>query len=235
MLYAFIDESEHRDQLFFLTALIVRQEDLPSLEQELSDLLVTYSLTTGTPIDGELHGYDLMQQKGDWKGVQFGITRSIYTKAMGIINRHAAALYIETFDRDAQRRRYSRLYNHRTLTIGYLLECVNDFARREGDQALAFLDDHYTAPEGRKEFIHYKSQGTFGYKSSKLLHIDELDFCDSRSMLGLQAADLCTYVYQRTVTARDADPRAVALQNKLWQAVSDIASKGRQRTWPVHP
>ena len=121
---------------------------------------------------------------------------------------------IETFDRDAQRRRYSRLYYHRALTIRYLIECVNDFTRREGDQALAFLDDHYTAPEGRKEFIHYKSQGTFGYKSSKRLHIDELDFCDSRSMLGLQAADLCTYAYQRTVTARDADPRAVALQKQ---------------------
>lgn len=235
VVYAFIDESEHQDQYFFLTALIVREENLPALEHDLRNLVTTYALTTDTPVNGELHGYDLMQQKGDWEGVKFGIAKSIYIKAMGIINQHAAALYIETFDRDAQRRKYKRLYNHRTLTIGYLLECVNDFARREGRIATAYLDDHYTAPEGRKEFIHYKSEGTFGYKSSKLAHINELDFFDSREMLGLQAADLCCYIYQRIVTANGANPRTVALQNKMWGAVSDIAANGRQRTWPINP
>lgn len=118
MLYAFIDESEFKDHLFFLSALIIREQDLKLLEEELTELLIDYSETTGTPRTGELHGYDLMQQKGDWKNIQFGIASSIYAKAMGIINKHAAALYIETIDRVAQAQRYKRyLINHRKLGL----------------------------------------------------------------------------------------------------------------------
>lgn len=233
MLHAFIDESEHRDHYFILTALIVRDEDLPSLEADLLDLIVEYALTVGTRMDGELHGYDLMQQKCDWKGVPFGITSSIYLKAMGIINRHASALFVETIDRHAHRERgYRYLYDHRKMAIGYLLERVNECAYQHRTEACAYLDDHYTAPEGRKEFVEYKATGTFGYKSSRLTHIKELDFHDSRTMFGLQAADLCCYVYKRTITAANAHPRAVKLNNKLWGAVADIRGAGRQRIWP---
>lgn len=231
-MYAFIDESEFNDQLFFLSALIVREPALKLLEDDLDGLLSNYSQTIGTPRNGELHGYDLMQQKGEWENTSLGIASSIYTKAMGIINQHAAALYIEAIDREAQRRRYKYPYNHRNLAIGYLLERIDEYAESEGDLAKVFFDDHYTAPEGRKEFIRYKAQGTFGYKSSKLQQIIELDFRDSKEMLGLQASDLCTYAYQRTVTASNAAPQTVALQNKLWHAVSGIASRGNQRIWP---
>lgn len=233
MLHAFIDESEHQDHYFILTALIVRDEDLPALEAELLDLVVDYALTVGTRMDGELHGYDLMQQKCDWKGVPFRITSSIYAKAMGIINRHASALYIETINRDAHRARgYRYLFNHRTIAISYLLERVNEFAAKNQTEACAYLDDHYTAPAGRKEFVQYKANGTFGYKSSKLAHIKELDFHDSRSMFGLQAADLCCYVYKRKLTATNAHPKARKLNDKLWESICDIRRAGRQRIWP---
>ena len=40
MLHAFIDESEHRDEYFTLTALIVTEENLPCLERELDALIL---------------------------------------------------------------------------------------------------------------------------------------------------------------------------------------------------
>lgn len=232
MLHAFIDESEYKDKYFILTALIVKDENLEALNNDLASLIFDYALTTGTSFDAELHGHDLMQQKKDWKGVPLNITASIYKRALGIVNKHASALFVETIDRECQRRKYTNPYNHRTIAIGYILERVHEYAFRVNDEATAYLDDHYTAPEGRKEFIQYKAMGTFGYKSSKLSTIKELDFYDSRTLMGLQGADLCCYIYQRKLVAMNANPRALQLQNKLWDIVEDIRRTGRQRIWP---
>ena len=151
---------------------------------------------------------------------------------MEAINAHAEALYIEGIDRVRQTERYSVTFHHRSVAIGYVLERVQEHAQRLNERAVAYLDDHYTAPEGRKEFIQYKSLGTFGYKSSKLDRINEMDFYDSRDYRGLQAADLCTYIYNRTVTCKNAAPKAFATQNHLWDSIATIRSRGRCRIWP---
>lgn len=232
MLHAFIDESEHYDKYFILSALIVSDEKLKLLESKLDAMVFTYSLTTDVKYRSELHGYDMMQQKCDWKGIPMGITSSVYLKALGIINEHAEALFVETIDRDAQRAKYKYPYNPRRLAIGYILEKVNGFAQVRGETAHAYLDNHYTAPEGRKEFVQYKSIGTFGYKSSKLGSIIEMDFYDSREQFGLQASDLCCYAYQRKLCATDVNPRVKRLQEKMWNSIFDIRAAGRTRIWP---
>ncbi|CAB0541157.1 DUF3800 domain-containing protein [Corynebacterium diphtheriae] len=232
MLHAFIDESEYKDKYFILTALIVEDEKLQTLDNELATLVFDYFLETDVKADAELHGYDLLQQKGDWESVHMNIAASIYKKALGIINEHGAALYIEVIDREAQRRRYRYPYNHRKLAIGYILEKVNSYANCRGETVKAYLDDHYTAPEGRKEFIEYKATGTFGYKSSKLLNIEEMEFYDSRTLYGLQASDLCCYIYQRHLCAEKAHPRAKKLQDKLWSIFADLRARGYTRIWP---
>lgn len=232
MLHAFIDESEHHDKYFILSALIVTDEKLRELENDLDFLVFKYFLTTDVRPKSELHGYDMMQQKGDWKGIPMGITSSIYLKALDIINDHAEALFIETIDREAQRARYKYPYNPRRIAIGYILERVNGFARVNDQKARAYLDDHYTAPEGRKEFVQYKSIGTFGYKSSKLESIEEMDFYDSREKIGLQASDLCCYAYQRKLCAKEVNPRVKRLQGKMWNSIRDIRFAGQERIWP---
>lgn len=90
-LYAIIDEPEFTDQSFFLSALIVRQPAPKLLEDDPDGLLNNLPQTTGTPLREELHGHDVRQQQVEWKNTKFGIASSIYTKAMGIINQHAAA------------------------------------------------------------------------------------------------------------------------------------------------
>lgn len=90
-LYAIIDEPEFTHQVFFLLALIVPQPALKLLEDDPDGLLNNYPQTTGTPLRGELHGHDVRQQQVEWKNTKFGIASSICTKAMGLINQHAAA------------------------------------------------------------------------------------------------------------------------------------------------
>ncbi|MGV0432952.1 DUF3800 domain-containing protein [Corynebacterium sp. 20_84] len=152
MLHAFIDESEHRDEYFTLTAPIVTEENLPCLERELDALIVRYAMTTQqVDINAEFHGYDIMQQKRDWHDVPLRIATSIYLKALGIINRWASAMFVETIDRRAQEKKYRYVYKARTVAISFILERVNSYALIQGETAKCYLDDHYTAPEGRKE------------------------------------------------------------------------------------
>lgn len=232
MLRAFIDESEYQDKYFTLSALIVSDEKLPLMERELQEMMQEYSRTVGIPVDAELHGHDLMQQSCDWKGVHMNVASSIYLKSLGIINRYASALYIETIDREAQRRRYRTVHNHRRIAIGYILERINEYAGRNGQRVEAYLDDHYTAPAGRREFLEYKQRGTFGYRSSQLPNVTQLDFYDSRKMWGLQASDLCCYIYNRQLTAKNANKRVKKLQDKMWKSLESIRWAGRTRVWP---
>lgn len=232
MLHAFVDESESNADYFFLSALIVKDEKLPDLNTALDDLIAQYAATTAVPNDAELHGHDMMQQTCDWEGLPLKLCSSVYLKAMGIINKYAEVLYIECIDRKTQAQRYRYVYNHRTVCIGYILERINEFAQSRRDTATVYLDDHYTAEEGRKEFVHYRQNGTFGYKRSKLQQIASMDFHNSREYRGLQAADLCTYIANRIHTQKDAHPKVVKLQNKLWGAVKDIRDQGRYRIWP---
>lgn len=232
MFHAFIDESEYQDQYFCLSALIVSDKNLVQLNCQLGELVQEYARTTAVKANSELHGYDLMQQKGDWHGVPMGITASIYLKALGIVNDCAEALYVETIDRVKQAKRYTVPFNHRTVAIGFILERVNEFAERSNYPVRAYLDDHYTAPEGRKEFLHYKLNGTLGYRSSKLERVESFDFYDSRSLYGLQAADLCCYAYQRKLFATNVNLRVENLQEKMWGAIEGIRDAGRTRIWP---
>ncbi|MCZ9305570.1 DUF3800 domain-containing protein [Corynebacterium sp. c9Ua_112] len=232
MLHAFIDESESGANYFFLGALIVREENLAKLNQALDKIMVEFSSTTSVQPEAELHGYDMMQQKGDWNGIPLRLATAVFTQAMKAIDAYADAFYGEGIDRVKQAERYRVLYHHRTVAIGYVLERIQEHAKRLDERAIAYLDNHYTAPEGRKEFIQYKSKGTFGYRSSKLDRIDEMDFYDSRSYRGLQAADLCTYIYNRTVTCTHAAPKALKTQNLLWEMIATIRNEGRCRIWP---
>ncbi|MGP5082567.1 DUF3800 domain-containing protein [Corynebacterium variabile] len=233
MLHAFIDESEFGAHYFILGALIVRDENLEAMNHALDEILAEYAASTEfVRPDAELHGYDMMQQKGDWDGVPLRLASSVYARAMKVIDQYAEAFYVECIDRVRQAERYVRLYNHRSTAIGYILERVHEYAHRLNEHAVTYLDDHYTAPAGRKEFIQYKSLGTFGYRSSRLDRIDEMDFHDSREFRGLQAADLCTYIYNRVTNCSDAVPKAVTAQNRLWDSIASIRSRGRCRIWP---
>lgn len=233
VLHAFIDESEHRDKYFILSALVVTDENLPHLERELEFLVVEYAMTTKqVRLGAELHGYDLMQQKCDWSGVPLNMATSIYLKALGIIEKWASALFVETIDRHRQAERYRYPWNARSIAIGFILERVNAYANLQNDMVNCYLDDHYTAPAGRKEFVQYKAIGTFGYKSSKLPYVKELEFYDSKSQSGLQAADLCCYIYQRRLTVTTGNTKMLSTQEKMWGAISGIVGNGRQRIWP---
>ena len=114
MLHAFIDESESGANYFFLGALIVREENLAKLNQALDKIMVEFSSTTSVQPEAELHGYDMMQQKGDWNGIPLRLATAVFTQAMKAIDAYADAFYGEGIDRVKQAERYRVLYHHRT-------------------------------------------------------------------------------------------------------------------------
>ncbi|ALA68261.1 DUF3800 domain-containing protein [Corynebacterium lactis] len=232
MLHAFVDESESKTDYYFLSALILDDQGLSTLNTRLANLLAEETVSDHLAGVEELHGYEMMQQKGDWKGVPFRLATSIYRRALTITNECSLALYIEGIDRNRLSRKYDRPYDPRDLAISYTLERINEFSQRNGDTASVYLDDHHTADEARKNFVAQQQNGTFGLKSSKLEQIHSFDFFDSKEHWGLQAADLCTYIANRHVVQPSSNPKVIKLQNILWSQLEDVVSAGRLRIWP---
>lgn len=232
MLHAFVDESESKTDFYFLSALILDSEGLSLLNDRLATLLAVETVKGNLNGVEELHGFEMMQQKGDWKGVPFRLAASIYRQALEQIDECASALYIEIIDRNNLERKYSQPYDPRDLAISFILERINEFCEKHDDIAEVYLDEHHTAEEARKNFLRYQSSGTFGYRKSKLDRIKSFEFYDSRQHWGLQAADLCTYMANRQISRPSSNPKVVKLQNLLWRQIGSILDAGRLRVWP---
>lgn len=185
MLHAFVDESESKTDYYFLSALILDDEGLSALNTRLANLLAEETIADHLAGVEELHGYEMMQQKDDWKGVPFRLATNIYRRALTIINECRLALYIEGIDRNRLSRKYDRPYDPRDLAISYTFERINEFSQRNGDTASVYLDDHHTADEARRNFVAQQQNGTLDFKSSKLEQIHSFDFFDSKEYWGL--------------------------------------------------
>ena len=234
MIYAFVDESERGSSYFFLSALLVEEKNTTVLHSKLDSLIHDISTTPGSTIEpsAELHGYDMMQQKWDWKGMPLRLASSCYRQALEITAELGAALYVEGLDREKQERIYRYPYPPREVTISYLLERINEYCVAHNEQAKVIFDDHYTAPEGRKDFLRMKERGTFGYKSSKLPSITEIEFCDSRRFRCLQASDLCCYIVNRSVTCTTQSAVTLEHQAIMRRKIEPLIQRGRLRIWP---
>ncbi|WP_284785817.1 DUF3800 domain-containing protein [Corynebacterium rhinophilum] len=233
MLYSYVDESaSQNDDYYLLSALILDEKGKSQLEKGLSDLLAAETEQDHLWGIEELHGYEIMQQKGDWSHVPFRLSINVYNRALSIINDSASALFVECINRSKQERRYVRPYDPRDLAISFTLERINEFCTWNEEKSHVLLDDHYTAEESRKNFIKYRTDGTFGYKSSKLARVESFDFYDSKTKWGLQAADLCTYIANRIISKPSTNPKVVKLQNNMWNRLDSIKEAGQIRIWP---
>lgn len=233
MLYSYVDESaSQNDDYYLLSALILDEKGKSQLEKGLSDLLAAETEQGHLWGIEELHGYEIMQQKGDWSHVPFRLSINTYNRALSIINDSASALFVECINRRKQEKRYVRPFDPRDLAISFTLERVNEFCTGNEENSHVLLDDHYTAEESRKNFMKYRTDGTFGYKPSKLDRVTSFDFYDSKTRWGLQAADLCTYIANRVISKPSTNPKAVRLQNDMWNRIRTIREAGQIRIWP---
>lgn len=239
MLYAFIDESERDEAFYFLSAVVCTDEQAHSLSMKLHRIMGKHAKSHPLlDIREESHASAMMRaEEQPWRQVPLRLRLRIYTEALEAIRDSGCRIYIEGIDIAAQKARgYKSLTPPRELALGYLLERVNDCGREAiAEPVRVVADQHHTSEVSRSNFNNYRLLGTPGYRSSTLPHIESpLQFAASHTSRLLQAADLVTYIYNRQITIRNRDPRAMKAQEALWQTVAPAAQwpRGRARVWP---
>lgn len=236
MLHAYVDESERDEDFYFLSAVVGAKEQIFDMNEALKSVMRKHAETFSIKYTEELHGSTMMRGESmPWRKVPLRGRFAIYADALVAIEQSGVTVHIEGIDINKQKARgYPNLTPARELAFSHLFEKIDDCAGpNEGVQVHA--DDHHTADISRSNFSRYQTVGTYGYKSSKLKNIcPEILFEDSRYELGLQAADLVTYIYNRWKTVRETDERADAQKTRLWSTIRPAASypRGQHRIWP---
>lgn len=237
MLHAYVDESERNEDYYFLSAVVGSREQIFDMCEAMKAVMRKHAETfTHLRYTDELHGSTIMRaDEKPWQDIPIRARMAIYLDALVAIEESDVGVYIEGINIQKQiTRGYPELIPARELAFSHLFERINDCAKA-GQTVRVHADDHHTAEVSRSNFRRYQNVGTYGYKSSKLPNIEpEILFEDSEYELGLQAADLVTYIYNRWQTVAEQDPRADRAKIKLWGAIDSAATypRGFHRVWP---
>ncbi|WP_181135062.1 DUF3800 domain-containing protein [Rathayibacter sp. AY1C9] len=238
MLRAFVDESERDEAFYFLGSIVCSIEQEQFLTERLDAIMAKHAATAdGLEPDTEFHGSTMMRASEEpWRSVPLRLRFRIYEEALEAIRDSGASIYIEGVDVVGQAARgYPVLTPARELAFSHLFEQINGCWSVDEPPIKIIADDHHTAEISRSNFRSYQSTGTYGYRSSKLPHVDpSIDFIDSSTSRALQCADLLTYLYNRISTVNETDKRAHDQKWNMWRIVvgSTQWPNGRARTWP---
>lgn len=234
MLHAYIDESERDEDFYFLGAIVGSKEQIFDMNEALKAVMRKHATAApGLVYTEELHGSTMMRGAVEpWRSIPKRLVIALYTDALKAIEESGVRARIEGID-------ISKLYAHasspRELAFRYLLERINECAVN-GETIQLHADEHHTAEESRSNFASYQGTGTLGYKSSKLENLEPgILFEDSQYELGLQAADLVTYIYNRKRTVTETDERATKAKKRMMHTIRPALTqpRGCHRIWPL--
>lgn len=234
MLVAFIDESypSPRDK-YFVSAVVMDMLALFEMGKGFREVIAYASTSFKIDPSAELHAHEIMQQKNEWKPIA-GMHRaatSIYKRGLRVISDSGARVFLEGVDVVRLNARYgSYADDPHEVALRHVLERVNDYARLKNETVLVVADECDGQAQHAAIVELFSRIGTPGYRSSRLLQIEQpVRFDDSCAHAGLQAADLAVYLYQRKKSVVETHPEAQKAIRQMWSALSPAVK--HERLW----
>jgi Protein of unknown function (DUF3800) len=226
MLLAYVDESSTKDW-YFMAALLC---DGPGIQGITAGLDLTVERATrdyGVAEDAELHGYELFQGEGWWRGVPPRARIGVYNDAFETISEHCDAIILRGIHTEGQRRRYAKIEPAHSWVLSNLLEQIHDHVTT---CALVIADEVGDQAIHRADLAFYQNSGTLGYRARKLTRIiDTLHFAPSHASRLLQAVDLVVYLHRRIETHIEPTERGRRANERLWKRIGSKVV--HQRCW----
>lgn len=200
VLYAFLDESYQRDH-YYVGGVLATSEQLAVLENTLEDwrsevLVPKY----GVDLDCEFHGHRLMQGRDPWQCMHGKVHEAVwvYREFFKRVVASGVFVYMEGVDVARLNARYKYPDPPYEVALRHLLEKVNLQANVLGDDVYVVADNIEDKALYAAAIEGYTRTGTPGYKSSTLKRIQlPIQFRDSHTEMGLQAADMVVYLMRR--------------------------------------
>ncbi|GGK64637.1 DUF3800 domain-containing protein [Nocardia camponoti] len=213
MLHTFIDESYGKDH-YYVGGIVFTADQVRTLENSLMDLKKAAALKfpeLGDVDSLEFHAHRIMQGQNEWKPLLgrphegVWICRSIIHAVVNAGGR----IHLQGVDVARLNALYRYPDTPYRVSLRHLLERVNEHCETAGMTTKVtadILDEH---GEATAAIAGYVRRPTPGYRPTRLAMIEQpLTYVDSSSSLGVQAADVVTYVLRRHLEEKTAHPKA---------------------------
>ena len=234
MLLAYVDESYSKGY-FFLAAVIVNSDSAVAIEKGLDAIVQEYARTTALPASAELHGHELFNGHGEWGALQIRQQINVYARALEVIGKSGAHVVLRGMNVAKQKERYGEAaWPPHDVVLGHLLENVDSVATELGDRLVVVADEIHSSERHRESFRGYRTNGTPGYRSSRLPSLlDTIHFGPSRHSRLLQAADLVAFMHHRRSAITETDDRQLRAIERMWVHIEPSVT--RCWTWEPSP
>lgn len=227
----FVDESYQQDH-YYIAGVLVTDKQREVLESRLTTLAEAVSARYGWSSPPEFHAHALMNGLDDWSEFRGNFGRSIteYQKVMHAIQNSRARVYLEGVDVNRLNARYRYPDSPHEVVLRHLLERVNEQCAKDGVQCRVIADSVPEQENFNEAIQNFTRWGTPGYKSQRLLCVDgDIDFVDSRTSRGVQAADMSAYILRRDREELSASKSARKATKRLVKALGPALV--HQRKW----
>lgn len=212
MILAFLDESARGGQLYYMGALMVGAQEARTLERSL-DAIVAAVVNDVPGFDPatELHGYEVFHQKDGWKDVPVWLTVKVCKQVAEAIHDSGAVFVFRGIDIQKLAAKYAHPHPAHGLALSHALESVQHVLNLDhtNESVLVLADEHHSAPDSRTRFRGMRAAAQKGYTSIPLSDlIDTIYFGPSNHSRLLQAADMATFLTNRSITITESHPAA---------------------------
>jgi hypothetical protein len=126
VLLAYVDESFSRDW-YYMAALLCDGAGAQAITAALDRAVEKAVRDHGVAEDAELHGYELFQGEGWWKGVPPRVRIGVYNDAFRAIGEHSRAIILRGLHSAGLRQRYATPEPPHSVVLLHLLERINDW------------------------------------------------------------------------------------------------------------
>ncbi|MCP2264215.1 DUF3800 domain-containing protein [Promicromonospora thailandica] len=198
MLLAYIDETSNT-RCYRTVGLVVRADDVRPFAEQLD------AVVAGAPLKSMVRA-----------------RISIYRQAFDVTAQHAEGIWVEGLDRKSFRDRYAGRHDEHVTTLLHLLEKLNRYANRRGEDLIVIADEHRTARSAQAALRQARRERVWGYRGKPQRIADTVYFVSSAGSRLVQAADLVAFLYQRLADGVDRNERAAAANKALWSALGNV-------------
>lgn len=235
VLLCFVDESFKPD-LYGFGAVIADDRQTRWLTGRVHEIVAGLE-EHGVDASAELHAHPAFHGKDEWATVPLRVRIKVFQDVADAVVASGAVVLLrgvdpESLRRHQERRNYPDRHGPEQVAFQHLLQRVDQLAGAGDTHALVIADERADRERHRQRFATYQAYGTPGtYMHTKLERLlDTVHFAPSHHSRMLQVADLVTYVWVRSLTVVERDPRQARVMSGLVAAITSRAYK--PGCWP---
>ncbi|GAB2472600.1 hypothetical protein GCM10027063_11900 [Promicromonospora xylanilytica] len=215
--------------------LVVRAANVREFAEHLDGVVARAAHSfTGIDADVELHGHDLFGATQDWASLKPLVRAriSIYRQALDVTAKHAEGIWVEGLDRKGFRDRYADQHDEHITVLLHLLEKLNRYANRHGEDLVVIADEHRTAKSAQAALRTARRERIWGYRG-KPQRIADTVYSSlqqaAASFKRLTSSLFSISGWRMASTATSARPLRTKASGPLWRMSRCTTGSGSRR------